>query len=355
MTSPPPLRVLVAEDSPTARALLVEILGSDPELKVVGEAANGIDAVEMTKRMRPDVVTMDVRMPLMDGLQATKLIMIEAPTPIVVITASFERRDVELSMNALRAGALAVLSKPSGPGTPGFPEECRQLVRTVKAMAGVKVVRHWRERPTVERPALRARDQAWPPVTAVAAAASTGGPAALLQILSMLPAGFPVPMLVVQHIAADFVSGLASWLDAASPLKVKVAAEGELLRPGTVYLAPDGRDLGVSNQSTVSLSMPRPGSAFCPGATPLFESVARACGASALAVILTGMGQDGLEGLGAIKRAGGRVLAQDEESSVVFGMPAAAIGADLADLVLPLPSIASMLVELTTGADRRTP
>lgn len=349
------IRVLVAEDSPTARALLVEILGSDPELKVVGEAANGIDAVEMTKRLRPDVVTMDVRMPLMDGFQATKRIMIAAPTPIVIITASFARRDVELSMSALRAGALAVLPKPTGPGAPGFAEECRQLVRTVKAMAGVKVVRRWADRPALERPPGRVRDQVRPPVTVVAAASSTGGPAALLQILSTLPADFPVPVLVVQHIAADFVNGLASWLDASSPLRVKVAEEGELVRPGTVYLAPDRRDLGLSSQGTVSLSMPLPGSHVCPGATPLFESVARVRGASVLAVILTGMGQDGLEGLAAIKRAGGRVLAQDEETSVVFGMPAAAIGAGLADLVLPLPAIAPMLVELTARVDRRTP
>ncbi len=351
MTSSAKLRVLVAEDSPTARALLVQILRSDPGLEVVGEAVNGIEAVEMTRRLRPDVVTMDVRMPLMDGLQATKEIMAETPTPIVIITASFERRDVETSMQALRAGALAVLSKPTGPGSPGFPEECRRLITTVKAMAGVKVVRRWRERPPVgPRPA---RGGATPRVVAVAA--STGGPAALQQLLSALPVDFPVPMLVVQHIAPGFVIGLASWLDAVSPLEVKVAEEEEPLRAHHVYFAPEGRDLGVSDRGTVSLSVPRAGSLHCPSATPLFESVARVYGASALALILTGMGKDGLEGLASIKRAGGRVVAQDEETSIIFGMPAAAIDAGLADLVLPLPTIASMLAELTYGSDRRNP
>ena len=357
MTNSASFRVLVVEDSPTARALLVEILRSDPEIEVVGEAANGLEAVEMAKRLRPDVITMDARMPLMDGLQATKEIMTEAPTPIVIITASFERRDVEISMHALRAGALAVLPKPTGPGSPGFAEACRQLVMTVKAMAGVKVVRHWRERPHGERPPSSPGVQAprGVSVAAVAVAASTGGPAALHQLLSTLPAGFPIPVLVVQHIAPDFVNGLASWLDAASPLTVKVAEEGEPLRPRTVYLAPDRLDLRVSDRGTVSLSRPTPGSRLCPSATSLFESVAQAYGASALAVILTGMGQDGLEGLASIKQAGGRVVAQDEETSVVFGMPAAAINAGLADLVLPLPAIASMLTELTHDPHRRSP
>jgi two-component system chemotaxis response regulator CheB len=351
MTSSAKLRVLVAEDSPPARALLVEILRSDPGLEVVGEAVNGIEAVEMTRRMRPDVVTMDIRMPLMDGLQATKAIMAETPTPIIIISASAEQRDVEISMQALRAGALSVLPTPIGPGSPGFPEECRRLTTTVKTMAGVKVVRRWQERPPAgQRPA------GWvakPRVVAVAA--STGGPAALQQLLSALPVDFPVPMLVVQHIAPGFVNGLAAWLDAVSPLEVKVAEEGEPLRAHYVYFAPDGRDLGVSDRGTVSLSIPRAGSLHCPSATPLFESVARVYGASALALILTGMGKDGLEGLASIKRARGRVVAQDEETSIVFGMPAAAIDAGLADLVLPLSSIASMLVELTNGPDRRSP
>lgn len=348
MTSPTKIRVLVAEDSPTARALLVEILRSDPDLEVIGEAVNGIEAVEMTMRLRPDVITMDVRMPLMDGLQATKEIMAETPTPIVIITASFERRDVEISMQALGSGALSVLPKPAGPGSPGFPEECRRLTTTVKAMAGVKVVRRWRERPPAgQRPA---GSIARPRVVAVAA--STGGPAALQQLLTALPVDFPVPMLVTQHIAPGFVSGLASWLDAVSRLKVSVAEEGEPLRANHVYLAPDGRDLGVSDRETVSLAAPTTRNG--PSATSLFESVARVYGNSALAVILTGMGKDGLAGLTSIKRAGGRVIAQDEETSVVFGMPAAAIDAGLADLVLPISFIAPMLVDLIGGPDRRS-
>lgn len=352
MTESRRFRTLVAEDSPTARALLVEVLGSDSGLEVVGEAANGLEAVELTVRLKPDVVTMDVRMPVMDGLAATEEIMTVAPTPIVIVSGSFDRRDVELSMNALRAGALAVLPKPSGPAAPGFSEECRQLVATVKSMAAVKVVRRWRGRSPVE-PTPRSIPRSAPPAV-VAMAASTGGPAALQRILSSLPADFPVPVLVVQHIAAGFVGGLTDWLDAASFLRVKVADDGEPLLAGTAYLAPDGRDLGVSDRGRASLTGPRTGNSWS-SATSLFDSVANAYGSSTLAVILTGMGRDGLAGLLAVKRAGGRVIAQDEETSVVFGMPGAAVEAGVADLVLPLGSIGPTMVELTRESSRRRP
>jgi two-component system chemotaxis response regulator CheB len=355
------IRVLVVDDSPTARALLVEILRGDPEIEVVGEAKDGLEAVEQTIKLRPDLVTMDVRMPRLDGFAATKEIMIVAPTPIVIVTASLEPREVEVAMQSLRTGALAALRKPPGPRSAGFEEAARRLVTTVKAMAHVKVVRHWRPLGGAadQVPATKEQRRAPAPGPAsslprpfrqvVALAASTGGPAALHRLLSQLPGDFAAPVLVVQHNSQGFMNGLVSWLNGSCDLSVKIAEQGEALQPHTVYVAPDDRHLGVSAQAVVTLSAAPPVGQFRPSGTFLFESAARAFGPSLVAVILTGMGDDGVEGLRAVRQAGGRVIAQDQASSVVWGMPGAAVAAGLADEVLPLDMIPARLVEAVIG------
>jgi two-component system chemotaxis response regulator CheB len=342
------IRTLVAEDSITMRELLVAVLRSDPEIDVVGEAKDGVEAVELTKQLRPDVVTMDIRMPRMDGFEATRQIMIESPTPIVIVSGSVDVREVEVSMHALRAGALTVLQKPAGPGSPEFEEQARRFVYTVKAMSQVKVVRRWRQptaapppppRSVAPRRDVRAR--------VVAVGASTGGPAALARVISELPGDLAAPVLVVQHIAKGFVDGFAAWLNTAGALRVKIAEDGEPLRPRTVYLAPDDRHLGVAaDRATLVVSRADAIGGFRPSATFLFDSVARAFGTTAVAVILTGMGQDGVEGLRTIHEEGGRVIGQDEETSVVYGMPGAAAAAGLVDVTLPIGSMAGRLVEL---------
>ena len=341
------IRVLVAEDSATARALLVLILAEDPEIEVVGQARDGVEAVELTRKLRPDVVTMDIRMPRMDGLAATVEIMIATPTPIVIVTAGTRPGEVEGSLDMLRLGALDVLMKPPGPDSPGFAREVRRLVSTVKAMSQVKVVRRWRSPPS--RPPRTYSGPARPEARAniVAIAASTGGPPALQRLLSGLSPEFAAPILVVQHITPGFVGGLADWLDSVCDLRVKVAEEGEPLAGRTVYLAPDDLHLGVDDRRSIKLSNARPVGGFRPSGTVLFESIARAFGNSALAVILTGMGDDGVRGLRAVRDSGGQVIAQDELSSVVFGMPAAAIEAGVADLVLPLDDLPARLTALT--------
>jgi len=344
------IRVLVVDDSSTARALLVSILGGAPDIRVVAEARDGLDGVALTQKLRPDLVTMDLHMPNMDGFTAIKEIMVTAPTPIVVCTGSTLAGEVATAMNALRAGALAVLRKPPAPGSPGFDEAAQKLIATVTAMAQVKVVRHWRStsRPTpaefapppsapTERPRL------------VAVATSTGGPPALQTLLSGLPADFEAPILVVQHITKGFTAGLATWLNTVCNLQVKVAEHGDRLAPHTVYVAPDDRHLGVANQTVVALSSAPPVGGFRPAGTFLFESVARVFGSAALALILTGMGDDGVAGLRAVRQAGGRIIAQDEETSVVYGMPGAAVAAGLADQVLPLDRIAGRVAQLVGG------
>ncbi|WP_223639350.1 chemotaxis-specific protein-glutamate methyltransferase CheB [Corallococcus sp. EGB] len=348
-----PLRILVAEDSPTARRLLVEILRTDPALTVVGEARDGLEAVELCQRLRPNLVTMDIQMPRMDGLDATRRIMTEVPTPVVVVSTLVER-DIQTSMAALRAGALAVLQKPVGPESPDFEAESRRLRDTLKAMAQVKVVRRWPDRAAAPPPPESTPTPGARPPAVLAMAASTGGPAALYRILADLGAREtpPPPILVVQHIALGFGSGLATWLGTATKLQVKVAEDGEPLVPGTVYLAPDDKHLGVTQDHRAQVSGAAPIQGFRPSANWLFRAVARAYGQTSLAVVLTGMGQDGLDGIRDLHQAGGRVIAQDEATSVVYGMPAVVVGANLAHEVLPLGQIARRLSSLLQPGGR---
>lgn len=345
-------RILVAEDSSTARELLVAILRTEPGFEVVGEARNGEEAVEMTCRLRPHVVTMDGRMPVLDGLGATKRIMIHCPTPVVIVTASLEPGDVEASMRALRAGALAIVAKPPAPQDGGFDVARRELIDTVRSMSQVRVVRHWPER--AARPAVAPDGaEADRRGRVLAIAASTGGPAAIQSILAALPGEFPAPVLVVQHIARGFAPGLVSWLDGSTPLGVHIASDGEPLRPGVAYFAPDDRHLGVGWQGKVAggtgairLSEEAPVDGFRPSASFLFRSVAEGFGRAAVCAVLTGMGRDGVEGLRVVRERGGRVVAQAEEGCVVYGMPRAAAEAGLADEVLPLDGIASRLIRM---------
>jgi two-component system, chemotaxis family, protein-glutamate methylesterase/glutaminase len=345
------VRVLVVDDSPTSRLLLVEILRADHEIDVVGQAADGVEAVEMVKRLRPDIVTMDVQMPRLDGFAATKRIMVEAPTPIL-ITTSVDPRALSVSLEAIRMGALAVQAKPGDPSAPGFDEEARELVRQVKAMSRVKVVRHYDLEPA-RVPVTDALSTAAlhdVPAEVVAIAASTGGPAALHRILTTLPADFPLPILVVQHMSRGFSPGFAGWLDKASPLRVKLAEEGEALRPGTAYVAIDDHHLCLSRSRKIHLSTAPAVGGFRPSGTVLFESVAAVFGPSALAVILTGMGRDGVDGLRSIRRAGGRTIAESQATAVVYGMPAAAVHAGLADFVLPLDGVCAAVAGLLVAS-----
>jgi two-component system chemotaxis response regulator CheB len=346
------IRVVVAEDSLTVRELLVEILESDPEIEVVGQAQNGGEAVELATRLRPDLVTMDIHMPVMDGFEATKDIMVQAPTPILIVSSSTSRRDVELSLNAMRAGALMVVAKPDDPQSARFDRRRDELLAMAKAMARVKVVRRWAPDARAVRPATAPRVVVPPvPVRLVAIAASTGGPAALQRIFAALPRDFAAPVVVVQHIAVGFAQGVADWLSASCNLRVKVAEHGEPLLKRSVFLAPDDRQLGVSPDGRVVVADAPPVNGFRPSGTYLFGSAAQAYGASLAAVILTGMGSDGVEGLKAVRAAGGRVLAQDEASSVVYGMPGEAVAAGVVEAVLGIDDIASRLAELIAGGN----
>ena len=338
------MRVLLVDDSATARALLRELCAAEPRVTVVGEALNGREAVAKVASLRPSIVVMDIQMPLMDGIAATERIMAETPTPILVVTS---HKDVALSLRAVQSGALSVAAKPAGPGSSGFGQDAQRLLRSIIALADVMPLRrHSPPGPSSAGPVpVRAPSDGVTParVSAVGVAASTGGPAALYRLLELLPRRLAVPVLVVQHMADGFTPGLVTWLAGATALPVRLAEQGEALVGGTVYVAPDGCHLRVTPKDRVDLSGHAPVAGFRPSASVLFTSLAQSYGREAGAVVLTGMGSDGLEGARALRSAGAWVLAQDAQSSVVFGMPRAVAEAGLATSVGTVEQLAYRL------------
>ena len=355
ITQNPPssqIKVLVVEDSLTVQQLLVGIVTGEPDMTVIGTARNGEEALSLAKRLHPDVVTMDVNMPVMDGLEATRYLMRDAPTRIIIVTSNVDRHDIDLSFEALRIGALAVVPKPGLSN----PDSARQLVSAIRTMSKVNVVRIWfrgqrtgtlspnvlamaqlRSNPTSSR--LRF-------VRVVGIAASTGGPAAVATVLSALTPRFPVPILLVHHITEGFSAGLVSWLSQQTPLKVKLAEDKEPARPGTVYLAPQGSHMQINTKGYLELVSEPPLRGHRPSADYLFHSMANSYDKASIGILLTGMGMDGAEGLDAMHRAGALTVAQDEDSCVVYGMPAAAVQRGCVDISLDPERIGQMLRSL---------
>jgi two-component system, chemotaxis family, protein-glutamate methylesterase/glutaminase len=350
------LRVLVAEDSLTVRKRLVEVVERDPELELVGEAADGKSAIELCQRLRPDVVSLDMMLPVMTGLAAVEYIMAHCPTPILIVSASTNRGELFKTYDALAGGAVDVLEKPRADDSDDAWD--RLFTSSLKMTSRIKVVTRPRVRAARgvlagARPASLAARQ--PECRAIAIGASTGGPAAVARILGALEAGFPVPILLVIHIAAPFDLALAEWLDEHSSLRVAVARDGDLLPragEGRVVMAPPDRHL-VVERDRIRLSSAPERHSCRPSVDVLFESLARELGDRAGACLLTGMGRDGAEGLLAVRRAGGATLAQDQETSVVYGMPkeAALLGAP--ERVLPLDAVAPALQAIASGEWRR--
>lgn len=342
------IKVLVVEDSPVVREFLVHILGSDPGIRVVGTAHDGEEALEAIARKRPDVVTMDVHMPKMNGLDATRRIMETCPTPIVVVSGSTDPAVVATTFEAMEAGALAVLRRPAGIGHPDHEAAARELVQTVKLMSEVKVVRRWSSarRDSIARPAPPRLERAPGTCRIVAIGASTGGPPVLQAILSQLPADFPAPILVVQHMASGFVRGFVEWLAHSSRLPVHVAEHGEPILAGHVYVAADELQMKAGRDGRIALTREPPENGLRPSVSCLFRSVAEVYGSDAVAGLLTGMGRDGADELKLLRDKGAVTFAQDKASSVVHGMPGEAIKLDAAALVLPPDKIAPVLAKL---------
>lgn len=372
-----PIRVVVVDDSAVMRRFITNMLQRDPAIQVVGTASNGREAIEVVQQLRPDVVTMDVRMPVMDGVATTEHLMAYCPTPILVLTASLASYDVDITFKMLGAGALEVVEKPRGSNPQALEHAARDLVRRVKILSRVKVVTHLRGRrrtfndgtpsppashnhqatlPTEQSrdsvalssiPAsTSASDSSLCPVVVIGA--STGGPRIIHQIIAGLPRSFPAAVLIVQHIAEGFSEGMAEWLASAGTLPVHIAQEGAPVRPGEALIAPDRRNMLVTSQGTIHLS-DAPLLMQRPSIDITMQAIADVYRSRAIGVLLTGMGRDGAYGMLSLYRRNAYTIVQDEASCAIFGMPRAAIQLGAVREVLPPNAIAPRLVELVTS------
>jgi two-component system chemotaxis response regulator CheB len=343
------IKILIVDDSASMRMFLEHIFNADPALTVIGTAGNGEEAISQVERLAPDVITMDIDMPLMNGLDATRRIMETRPIPIVILSGVLDRDEVVTSFRALEAGAVAALPKPKGGGHPDHEREVGALIQTVKLMSEIKLVRRW--------PQGKSGEAVPPfPVTAgmrpsqspqvVAIGASTGGPVVIKEILSLLGKGFNLPVLVVQHMSPGFIRGFAEWLALSSGLPVHVALDGARPLPGNVYVAPDGCHMLVDRDKGIRLSDAPPVNGLRPAVSALFRSVADVYGGRAVGVLLTGMGKDGVDELLLMKKMGAVTIIQDQASSVIYGMPGEAAKLDAASFTLPPARIGALLAAL---------
>ncbi len=346
------IRVLVVEDSTVARMLIEEIISNDPRLEVVASVSTAEEALNILPSVKPDVISLDVRLPGMNGLEATRHIMAEQPTPIVIVSASVESNDFRISMNALRAGALAVVEKPTSVTNAEYAVIADRLCRQLVIMSDVSVIRQRGRRISSFAPAAADGVRIAPAPSPVGSylvlgiVASTGGPNAVTTILQALGSDYPLPILLVQHITPSFLDGFVSWLRDVCPFKVKIAQHDEIVVPGSVYVPPADRHLELSGRF-LRIGDGPPESGQKPSGTVLLRSMARSLGNRALGVLLTGMGEDGAEGLKAIHDGGGHTIAEDKTTAVVYGMPAVAMRLGAVREQMPLHRIAGRLLEIS--------
>src|SRR5882762_7617555 len=343
------IKVLVADDSRVTRMLLVELLNSDPRIQVIGAVNDGQAALDFLEDGvdRPDVVVMDIHMPRLDGFEATRRIMETRPLPIIICTATASPQDLAVAFRSMEAGAVACVEKPVALG-PDFEPRLHNLLQTVRLMSEVKVVRRWnRSRSATVVPAAngpRHPSIAAAGVRLIGMGASTGGPPVLQTILSGLPKDFPVPLLIVQHIARGFLPGMVDWLSQTTGLRVHIAAHGAIPLPGHAYVAPDDFHLAADARGHLVLAREDAESGLRPAVSYLFRSLADSYGASAVGVLLTGMGKDGAAELKRMKAHGAYTIAQDRDSSIVHGMPGEAIELGAATHILAADKIAGALI-----------
>jgi len=343
-----PIRVLLVDDSFITLAILKRILATAPEIRVVGTANNGREALDVIPVLQPDVICTDLHMPGMDGLEFIRAVMEKFPRPILVVSVSVQKDQTTNIFQLLEAGAIDVMAKPRSMAVVGYGPDAQELIGKIKVLAGVVVIRKRRKEPYT----MAAPDKNnLPPIEAMPPAiigigASTGGPQAFQEILSHLPGDFPVPLLCVQHISEGFMQGLVDWLAGKCPLKIMIAVTGILPQPGTVYFPREGTHLVLDSQGRLECSSTPPYNGHRPSVSVTLKSLAQQYGKDAAGVLLTGMGRDGVDGMRAIAQAGGTTIAQDEESCTIFGMPKEAIAANAARYVLPLPKIAPTLLKL---------
>jgi two-component system chemotaxis response regulator CheB len=334
------IKVLIVDDSPFTIDYLKKLLGDDSEIKVIGFANNGKEAVKKTKELLPDVIVMDIEMPIMSGIEATEKIMKEKPTPIVILTSSLNTRNLYKSFDAIKNGALEILNKPTSRPTEEWDETIQNLLDTIKRASKIKVLRKKTSTKSKQQKADLNNKY-----SIIAINSSTGGPRILNDIFSNLNENFNLPILVAQHIPAGFTLGLVDWLNIYSPLNIKIAEDDEILKGGNIYFPPDGAHLTVRSDK-IKLLFADPIRGIRPSGNILFESVANNFGKESIGIILTGMGTDGLNGAKKIKGLGGLIIAQEPNTTIVAGMPEAVIKNNLADLILNPTDIINKISEI---------
>lgn len=338
------IRVLLVDDSPLVLHILQRLLSRSPDIQVAGTAANGREALDLLPALDPDVICTDLHMPVMDGLALTRAVMSDHPRPILVVSVSVEPGSPNV-FRLLEAGAVDVYPKPRAILEADQDKLALELASKIRIVAGVHVFRRQAIAPS---PAVSLA----PPLPRAPAArimvigASTGGPQALREILSHLPAGFPLPVICVQHIGGAFLAEMIAWLAEASALPVGMAAHGDSPEAGKVYFAPDDAHLEFDGSGRFLYTVSPPHDGHRPSVTVAMRSAARCFGAGTVGVLLTGMGSDGAAGMAEIFAAGGITIAQNEESCVVYGMPKQAVELGAARHVLPLEQIAPALIAL---------
>ena len=339
-------RILIVDDSKLVQEVLTAVLKSDDDLDVAGAADNGQQAIEMVETLKPDLVTMDISMPVLDGLKAISNIMASNPVPILVIS---DIQDSHVAFIALKRGALEVLSKSELQ-----PEKSEELIRKIKLLSKVKVIRHiggkLLDEALKESNTSKEADHGYDRVVAIAS--STGGPRALATILEDLPADFPYPILIAQHIDQGFIEGLVDFTNSVCSLKVKRGEHGESIAPGTVYISPADRHMEINTRGKIVFVERETKDIYHPSCNRLLSSIGKVFKEKGVGIILTGMGDDGAKGITCIKEHGGITLAQDEESSIVYGMPRVAVESGNVDDVLPLNEIGSYLTRLVKNEGR---
>lgn len=338
------IRVLIVEDSQVIRQFLKHIIARDPRLEIAGAVESGEEALRILNKVCPDVISLDIRLPGMNGFEVTRRIMSERPTPIVVVSASVECADLQITMNALQEGALAVLEKPTGIASGDYEVLAERLCTQLAIMSQVKVVRR-----RVDSRPIQRTDRSVPlrlaSFRALGIVSSTGGPKALAHVLNALGPDFPLPILAVQHITSSFLEGFASWLEGVCPFSVEIVRGQSMLTGGRIYMAAPDHHLRAEG-GFVRIERGDPVCAQRPSGTVLFESMAGTLGSQAIGVLLTGMGEDGAEGLLQLRRQGAHTIAEDESTAVVYGMPAEAVRLGAVSESLPLQAIASRILEL---------
>ncbi|WP_027721362.1 chemotaxis-specific protein-glutamate methyltransferase CheB [Maridesulfovibrio zosterae] len=347
------IKVLIVDDSKSVCELFKEMFNREDDFEVVGCAEDGASALRMVKDLAPDVVTMDVNLPDFDGFTVTRSIMEESPVPIVIVSAVYSSSDAELGFRLLDTGALSFHDKPAL-NSDDFYGQMAEIIMSARLMSEVRVVRR-KGRLKKDNCIKISEDTAFEglhnyPKEVICIGASTGGPQAVKAILMSLPVGFPAPIIVIQHMSSGFTAGMVNWLIDNTGHNIKIAEHGEIIRPGVVYFGPEEYHLEVSADRKVVLSESPAVNGIRPTVSALFDSVARNIGRLAVAVLLTGMGRDGADELLKIRRSGGHTIAQNRETSIVFGMPGEAVRIGAAVQVLPLEKIGPELVNHICGS-----